>query len=109
MKPRGEFRKGLSRVHRVRLLPEGQSALIEGITHVEFGQEPGFAKVHRQDGSHTLQGLWEMWPVLGIDQVRLKLEEVCAPAQLSLRDMRLHMTTGVIGQLCLSLFEKLHS
>ena len=109
MQPRSEFRKGLSRVHRVRLLPEGQSALIEGKTHVEFGQEPGFVKVHRQDGSQTLQGLWEMWPVLGIDQVRLKLKEVSALAQLSLGDLRLHMTASVISQQCLSLFEKLHS
>ena len=91
-------------MHRVRLLPEGQSELIEGITHVEFGQEPGFVEVHRQDGSHALQRLWEMWPVLSVDQVRLKLEEVCTLAQLSLRDLRLHMTAGVIGQLCLGLF-----
>ena len=50
-----------------------------------------------------------MRPVLRIDQVRLKLEEVCAPAQLSLRDMRLHKAAGVIGQLLLSLLQKLHS
>lgn len=40
-----------------------------------------------------------MWPVLGIYQVRLKLEEVCALAQLSLRDLPLHMTACVIVQL----------
>jgi hypothetical protein len=45
-----------------------------------------------------------MWPMLSVDQVRLKLKEVCTLAQLSLRDLRLHMTAGVIGQLCLSLF-----
>ena len=47
--------------------------------------------------------------MLGIDQVRLKLKEVSALAQLSLGDLSLHMTACVIGQLCLSLFEKLHS
>jgi hypothetical protein len=50
-----------------------------------------------------------MRPVLRIDQMRLKLEEVCASAQFSLRDMWLHMAAGVIRQLLLSLFEKLHS
>jgi hypothetical protein len=50
-----------------------------------------------------------MRPVLRVDQMRLKLEKVSASAQLSLRNVRLHMAAGVIGQPLLSLFEKFHS